>query len=80
MKAHINFCYQTYFLDIVLHCSKKKKRGIFSRRVGLQANVLHTSICHRHRDWATDEMLVNQKQGLEGLSRDGAALNSWGKV
>lgn len=57
MKAHINYCYRTYFLDIVLHCSKKK-RGIFSCRDGPRANVLHTSVSDIGTGQLT-EMLVN---------------------
>lgn len=49
MKAHIDFCHQTNFLDVVFNFGQKK-RGILSCTGSPRANVLHT--CRWHREWS----------------------------
>lgn len=72
MKARIDFCYRTFFR----HCiTPSPKRGTLSCRARPGANVPHTSVTDTGTGQLA-EMLVNLKQGLEGLSGDLAALNS----
>lgn len=68
MKAHINFCYQTYFLDVVLRCPKKG--DILSCRERTRTNVLHTSVT----DWSIGRNVSELNMSLrKAFKRSGRA-------